>query len=92
MKNFSISTEVTGVGILSALQYFSSSRTSKASGSTEDRKKALSKAKCAICHGADGAAKTARVQVQDEGCTLPDVQKMSDQQWYEIIVKGKART
>ena len=44
----------------------------------------------AVCHGSDGAAKTAKGRKsKTKDVRLPEVQKMSDQQWYEIIVKGK---
>ena len=46
--------------------------------------------KCTVCHGSGGAAKTAKGRKsKTKDVRLPEVQKMSDQQWYEIIVKGK---
>jgi mono/diheme cytochrome c family protein len=89
-KSFRYSTEVAGVGIISAFAVFLFFQGStKAAGSTEDIKSTYNK-KCAICHGADGAAKTAKGRKsKTKDVRLPEVQKMSDQQWYEIIVKGK---
>ena len=48
------------------------------------------KAKCAVCHGGDGAGQTAMGKankLQDLGST--DVQKLSDAELTEIITKGK---
>jgi mono/diheme cytochrome c family protein len=50
------------------------------------------KAKCASCHGADGAGQTAagkRLKVKAIGS--PEVQAMSDDQLYAIIAKGKGK-
>ncbi|SRR6266496_366724 len=47
-------------------------------------------AKCGICHGADGAGKTAigkNLKIRD--FHLPDVQKQSDADLREIILNGK---
>lgn len=44
------------------------------------------KAKCAMCHGADGAGKAA-MGTKDFGSA--DVQKMTDAQLTDIITKGK---
>jgi len=46
--------------------------------------------KCAVCHGLDGSAKTAKGRKsKTKDVRLPEVQKMSDQQWHDIIAKGK---
>lgn len=46
--------------------------------------------KCAVCHGQDGAAKTAKGRkAKTKDVRLPEVQKMSDKEWADIIVKGK---
>lgn len=50
------------------------------------------KAKCASCHGADGAGTTAAgkaMKVRDLGSA--EVQALTDDQLYEIIAKGKAK-
>ncbi|HUK87009.1 MAG TPA: cytochrome c [Terriglobales bacterium] len=44
------------------------------------------KAKCAMCHGADGAGKAA-IGTKDLGSA--DVQKQTDEQLTDIITKGK---
>jgi len=63
--------------------------TANAADSAEDIKGIYGK-KCAVCHGSGGAAKTAKGRKsKTKDVRLPEVQKMSDQQWYEIIVKGK---
>jgi mono/diheme cytochrome c family protein len=48
--------------------------------------------KCSVCHGADGAGKTAKgkkLNVKD--VRSPEVQKMSEAQLADIIVKGKGK-
>jgi mono/diheme cytochrome c family protein len=49
-------------------------------------------AKCAVCHGADGAAKTAmgkNLKIRD--FHMPEVQKQSDAELTTIITKGKGK-
>jgi mono/diheme cytochrome c family protein len=53
---------------------------------------ALYKAKCAICHGADGSGNTAngkKLNVRD--LRSPEVQKMSDEKLSEVIAVGKGK-
>lgn len=48
--------------------------------------------KCSVCHGADGAGKTAKgkkLNVKD--VHSPDAQKMSEAQFADIIMKGKGK-
>lgn len=50
------------------------------------------KAKCAMCHGPDGAGKTAmgeKLKVHD--LRLPEVQKQTDAELAQIITKGKEK-
>ncbi len=50
----------------------------------------LYKAKCAMCHGQDGAGKTPMGQaLKIPDLHSEDVQKLSDEQLTEIIAKGK---
>jgi mono/diheme cytochrome c family protein len=50
----------------------------------------LYKAKCAMCHGPDGAGKTPMGQaLKIPDLHSEDVQKLSDEQLTEIIAKGK---
>ncbi|MBI3951263.1 MAG: cytochrome c [Acidobacteria bacterium] len=52
----------------------------------------LYKAKCASCHGADGRGNTSigkRMKLRD--LRSPDVQKMSDDQLFDIIAKGRGK-
>jgi mono/diheme cytochrome c family protein len=54
--------------------------------------KDLFAAKCAICHGADGAAKTGMgktFKIRD--FHLPEVQKQTDAELSNIILKGKGK-
>jgi mono/diheme cytochrome c family protein len=51
---------------------------------------ALYKAKCAACHGADGAGETAMGKANKlQALGSADVQKLSDAELTEIITKGK---
>jgi mono/diheme cytochrome c family protein len=45
------------------------------------------KAKCAMCHGANGEGKAA---MKTKDFASPDVQKMSDAELTEVIAKGKS--
>src|SRR5579863_1685152 len=48
--------------------------------------------KCAICHGKDGAANTAKgrkLKVKD--VRSPDVQKLSEAEMVDIVAKGKGK-
>lgn len=48
------------------------------------------KAKCASCHGADGAGSTpAGKATKARDFCSPDVQKETDEEWIAIIIKGK---
>ena len=51
--------------------------------------KALFKAKCAMCHGADGKKVNASMGTRD--LTSAPVQKMTDQELYTITANGKAK-
>ena len=45
--------------------------------------------KCAVCHGEDGAAQTARgKKLKMKDIRAADVQKQTQQQWVDAIVKG----
>ena len=45
--------------------------------------------KCAICHGEDGAAQTARgKKLKMKDIRAADVQKQSQAQWVDAIIKG----
>lgn len=53
---------------------------------------ALYKAKCAMCHGAEGSGDTTmgkKLQVRD--LRSDDVQKQTDEQLLETVAKGKAK-
>jgi mono/diheme cytochrome c family protein len=50
------------------------------------------KAKCAMCHGPDGKGETATGKMMKAGdFASPDVQKMSDADLTDSIVKGKGK-
>lgn len=46
--------------------------------------------KCSVCHGEDGAAKTAKgKKLKMKDVRAPENQKMSEAQFAEVIMKGK---
>ncbi len=49
------------------------------------------KAKCAMCHGADGKGSPTGLKMGAHDFTSADVQKQTDAQLTEIITKGKAK-
>ena len=49
------------------------------------------KAKCAMCHGADGKGSAMGTKMGAHDFTSADVQKQTDAQLTEIITKGKAK-
>lgn len=58
----------------------------------QDTPEALYKAKCAVCHAADGSGNTPagkKMEVQD--FKAPDVAKLSDQVLFDITKKGKGK-
>ncbi len=51
---------------------------------------AVFKSKCAMCHGADGKGDTAMgKKLAIKALTAPEVQKLTDEQIQQTIVKGK---
>jgi len=66
---------VAGVGILST------------TASADDA--ATFKAKCAMCHGADGKGSVVGQKMGVHDFTSADVQKMSDAELTDVITKGK---
>jgi mono/diheme cytochrome c family protein len=92
MKNaLNWSAAVTGVLVLiSALAVLSLLQSVARAGDSAEAVKGIYNKKCAVCHGPDGAAKTAKGRKsKTKDVRLPEVQKMPDQKWYEIVVKGK---
>jgi len=54
--------------------------------------KALYGKKCANCHGLDGSGNTAKgKEYKLKDFRLPEVQKMTDQQIFDLISKGKGK-
>jgi cytochrome c6 len=49
------------------------------------------KAKCAMCHGADGKGSPVGLKMGVHDWTSADVQKLTDAQLTETITKGKAK-
>jgi len=52
----------------------------------------LFKTKCAICHGADGSGNTTKgKELKLKSLRSPEVQKMTDDQLLQMIMKGKEK-
>jgi mono/diheme cytochrome c family protein len=48
--------------------------------------------KCAVCHGEDGAGKTAKgKKLKIKDIRSPEVQKLTPAQWTDIILKGSGQ-
>jgi mono/diheme cytochrome c family protein len=48
--------------------------------------------KCAVCHGEDGAGKTAKgKKLKMKDVRAPEVQKMTPAQWTDAILKGSGQ-
>jgi mono/diheme cytochrome c family protein len=48
--------------------------------------------KCSVCHGADGVGKTAKgKQLKVKDVHLPEVQKMTEMQFADVILMGKGK-
>ena len=48
--------------------------------------------KCAVCHGEDGAGKTAKgKKLKMKDVRAPEVQKMTPEQWTNVILKGSGQ-
>jgi cytochrome c6 len=77
---------VVAAAVLTALVFLSSP--AKADNTAE----ATYKAKCAMCHGPDGKGETATGKMMKAGdFASADVQKMSDADLTDSIVKGKGK-
>ncbi len=75
---------------LAALVFLVASEHSVASSASETER--LYKGKCSICHGTDGAGKTAKGKKEKvRDFRSPEVQKDSDQQLAEAIRSGKGK-
>jgi mono/diheme cytochrome c family protein len=60
-----------------------------ASAAPQEDVKQVYTSKCAVCHGDDGAAQTARgKKMKMKDIRAADVQKLSDAKWTEAILKG----
>jgi cytochrome c6 len=61
-----------------------------AASGAQETGESLFKAKCAMCHGADGAGKTAMGQaLKIPDLHSEDVQKLSDAELTQVVTKGK---
>lgn len=80
---FLIIAVLSGYGILSTA--------SAAPGPQDDVKDVYNK-KCAVCHGEDGAANTARgKKLKMKDIRSPEVQKLTDAQWVDMVLKGDGK-
>jgi len=61
-------------------------------GAVAQNAAAIYKQRCAACHGADGAGKTAMGRSMNlKDLRAAEVQQMTDAQLYDIIAKGKGK-
>lgn len=75
---------VMGVGAIALVLFLS------LSGRAQETGESLFKAKCAMCHGPDGAGKTTMGQaLKIPDLHSPEVQKLSDAELTQIVTKGK---
>ena len=84
MKRLSIA--VIALGVIGLASTTAQAQSGPADGA------ALYKAKCAMCHGPDGAGKTPmgqKLNIRD--LHSPEVQKQSDAELSEVIAKGKGK-
>ncbi|MBO0799527.1 MAG: cytochrome c [Blastocatellia bacterium] len=64
----------------------------RASGEPVQEIKSVFASKCAVCHGMDGSANTAKgKELKVKDMRSPEVQAMSDDKLYEVIAKGKGK-
>ena len=64
----------------------------RASGEPVQEIKTVYSSKCAVCHGMDGGANTAKgKELKVKDMRSQEVQGMSDQKLYEVIAKGKGK-
>ena len=81
---------VLAISALAMVVFFS--QPSGAAGMSQDDAAKIYKAKCAMCHSADGSGNSPMgktLKIRD--LRSPDVQKQSDAQLSEIISKGKGK-
>jgi cytochrome c6 len=64
----------------------------RASGVPVQEIKGVYSSKCAVCHGMDGSANTAKgKELKVKDMRSQDVQGMPDEKLYEVIAKGKGK-
>ena len=79
---------VLGLAILTA----SLAATSRVSAGRVEEARALYVKKCANCHGLDGSANTAKgKEMKLKDFRSPEVQKLTDQQIFDLISNGKGK-
>jgi mono/diheme cytochrome c family protein len=92
--NLSVKIKVMAVKALAAAALVAMplmSNPSQATGARADAA-ATYKAKCAACHGVDGSGQTAKgKEMKLRDLRSPEVQKLSDEQLYNITAKGKGK-
>jgi mono/diheme cytochrome c family protein len=65
---------------------------SPAAAVAQDDVKQVYTNKCAVCHGEDGAGKTAKgKKLKMKDIRAPEVQKMTPAQWTDAILKGSGQ-
>ena len=85
---------VTILAVLSLIGMFAFSAfaVSPAATVAQDDVKQVYLNKCAVCHGEDGAGKTAKgKKLKMKDIRAPEVQKMTPAQWTDAILKGSGQ-
>ena len=77
------------VGFVVAVGIFGYGALTATAAPVQDDVKDVYTKKCAVCHGEDGSANTARgKRLKMKDIRSPEVQKLTPAQWTEAILKG----
>jgi mono/diheme cytochrome c family protein len=81
---------VTLAGVALVMMIILGPVSSEATATQDAATATLFKTKCAICHGADGSGNTTTgKELKIKSLSSPEVQKMTDDQLLQLIMKGK---
>jgi mono/diheme cytochrome c family protein len=81
--------QIAGLFALISLAAWNILRAAPPAAAPQDDVKQVYLDKCAVCHGEDGAAQTARgKKLKMKDIRSAEVQKLTQQQWVDAILKG----